>query len=1065
MSYRRNPDFARCISNPGLSSPRMANGTLLRPGARALSELQEAEKLLGIKANSYHRLREDTTSDLISPFQHRIIEILTSKAHLVSELQQARADLGCEWGRGTELDGTIAGLRGRNASIATQLENATETLGKEQARRALLEEQVKSLEQSVADRAIELLSLRKDLGAKQARYSELEGQVRIFENAEQQLTKARSALAAESQRAGTLNSKVKELGASLWPCTASRDALLDRLNEAKQEVDVEKQRAIELAAALTSVRAEHESLLEAGSATAAALAKERGALSDALRRLADAEAKEHDLSRRLSAADASRKDLEHELHAKSASLVDAGMAVSSLQQRITELEDAGKVTAIELARTKGAVIVKVSELDTARASLAELRSQHDSLAEDVDRRNRELVNAHEALAVAEGVITSERTEKDVAVNRATEADSLACERLERIEVLTTELDESRAMYADAQEEISRLRSQLVSMQEDRNKTLDQYEHERKNTLALTAEIDDLRNDLERGQQGRNKRSNVKTELELTTAELMDSLCKRCEEFKKDKQALEDHIAELEHTQYTVQRESDGYRKKVIKVAKEKKDIIAEKDKLVKENTKLVKANEGLVAATAKAASANRQLAAERSQLATENKLLIQEKIQLTADNEKLIAVNVELSEAKAMADKHVETLLPKEAALQDCYEDTVTRLQHAKEQNKVLLDQVQALQEQASYEVLEDARRINCVLTEKLSKCKCQRALGDVSNIERKTGVLGDVSKAAGNEGTSLKRWGSWFATCAGEGKRSSDAQLINLSLERLYYVVNHAPLHCRSAQSLDRESAMLRTTKEWSGGGLMYSTVVITADLPYGFLDWVWPPPYLGYALLKLATGLNNIVAAKQLMLVLLLDSVSGNRPNPVAMDVDAIPSTDSRRASCPMSGSLKPAKRARSPASASSFERPSVRYHHFLRRSEAIHKRTAFGGDTSIAIPIARHPGFADDWVAQTGGLRIASPMLPKGQGPPTVALVEDSCTHVKSVLTQGGIATHDVAMIPSIQVQGATPSPTATPASMYGSSDAGHTSRKQRFTMGPRADCEKCRLGVKGHWMHVD
>ncbi|KDQ59510.1 hypothetical protein JAAARDRAFT_205547 [Jaapia argillacea MUCL 33604] len=30
---------------------------------------------------------------------------------------------------------------------------------------------------------------------------------------------------------------------------------------------------------------------------------------------------------------------------------------------------------------------------------------------------------------------------------------------------------------------------------------------------------------------------------------------------------------------------------------------------------------------------------------------------------------------------------------------------------------------------------------------------------------------------------------------------------------------------------------------------------------------------------------------------------------------------------------------------------------------------------------------------------------------------------------------------------------------------TSRKQHFTMGPRADCEKCRLGVKGHWMHFD
>jgi hypothetical protein len=28
-----------------------------------------------------------------------------------------------------------------------------------------------------------------------------------------------------------------------------------------------------------------------------------------------------------------------------------------------------------------------------------------------------------------------------------------------------------------------------------------------------------------------------------------------------------------------------------------------------------------------------------------------------------------------------------------------------------------------------------------------------------------------------------------------------------------------------------------------------------------------------------------------------------------------------------------------------------------------------------------------------------------------------------------------------------------------------RKPRFTMGPRADCEKCRLGVPGHYMHFD
>jgi hypothetical protein len=29
----------------------------------------------------------------------------------------------------------------------------------------------------------------------------------------------------------------------------------------------------------------------------------------------------------------------------------------------------------------------------------------------------------------------------------------------------------------------------------------------------------------------------------------------------------------------------------------------------------------------------------------------------------------------------------------------------------------------------------------------------------------------------------------------------------------------------------------------------------------------------------------------------------------------------------------------------------------------------------------------------------------------------------------------------------------------------SKKQRFMMGPRANCEKCRLGVKGHWVHLD
>ncbi|KIK95249.1 hypothetical protein PAXRUDRAFT_827208 [Paxillus rubicundulus Ve08.2h10] len=31
--------------------------------------------------------------------------------------------------------------------------------------------------------------------------------------------------------------------------------------------------------------------------------------------------------------------------------------------------------------------------------------------------------------------------------------------------------------------------------------------------------------------------------------------------------------------------------------------------------------------------------------------------------------------------------------------------------------------------------------------------------------------------------------------------------------------------------------------------------------------------------------------------------------------------------------------------------------------------------------------------------------------------------------------------------------------------NTNKKHRVTMGPRADCIKCRMGIKGHWMHFD
>ncbi|KAI0792890.1 hypothetical protein C8Q75DRAFT_804604 [Abortiporus biennis] len=68
--------------------------------------------------------------------------------------------------------------------------------------------------------------------------------------------------------------------------------------------------------------------------------------------------------------------------------------------------------------------------------------------------------------------------------------------------------------------------------------------------------------------------------------------------------------------------------------------------------------------------------------------------------------------------------------------------------------------------------------------------------------------------------------------------------------------------------------------------------------------------------------------------------------------------------------------------------------------------------------------------------------------------------------------------------SPSPSPTPAPIAQQNNEGYsnmpisqeqaqsqptqsqpTRKPQRFTMGPRADCEKCRLGVKGHWMHFD
>jgi len=76
----------------------------------------------------------------------------------------------------------------------------------------------------------------------------------------------------------------------------------------------------------------------------------------------------------------------------------------------------------------------------------------------------------------------------------------------------------------------------------------------------------------------------------------------------------------------------------------------------------------------------------------------------------------------------------------------------------------------------------------------------------------------------------------------------------------------------------------------------------------------------------------------------------------------------------------------------------------------------------------------------------------------------------------STNPVGLAPEIRILPATPSSRLggsslppspmliSPSGSYISSPSS-PNRKAKVTMGPRADCEKCRSGVKGHWLHYD
>ncbi|OJT04098.1 hypothetical protein TRAPUB_5250 [Trametes pubescens] len=202
---------------------------------------------------------------------------------------------------------------------------------------------------------------------------------------------------------------------------------------------------------------------------------------------------------------------------------------------------------------------------------------------------------------------------------------------------------------------------------------------------------------------------------------------------------------------------------------------------------------------------------------------------------------------------------------------------------------------------------------------------------------------------------------------------------------------------------------------------------------------------------------------------------------------------------------KRARSPSSPGQYDRPS--------------KRVASTHDASVPIafppfqtspashglphsPTARLRNTPQDWVSQTQSMRLESPASEQS-GFSTPMTEEGGDVRVDEVMTDEPMNPNRL-QIPAIQIQAATPSPvqmyTQPPldspslsstssgptfafedASMCSPSSTSSphadfnaqsqqtptsaTTKRQRFTMGPRADCEQCRMRVKGHYMHFD
>ncbi|KAJ7489849.1 hypothetical protein B0H11DRAFT_2010647 [Mycena galericulata] len=222
--------------------------------------------------------------------------------------------------------------------------------------------------------------------------------------------------------------------------------------------------------------------------------------------------------------------------------------------------------------------------------------------------------------------------------------------------------------------------------------------------------------------------------------------------------------------------------------------------------------------------------------------------------------------------------------------------------------------------------------------------------------------------------------------------------------------------------------------------------------------------------------------------------------------------------------AKRARSPDSPS--ERPAKRLSLAIGGPLASAENAFHYLGPRSSASTSRHS--SEDWVQQAGGLSIDSPLFPSMSAPvPGIAATDEEGMLVDAEEDESGISrrpylprlrTHSETFmqagspistegqpqnppavssynttgntppagslfLPAINILPATPellsrtrpstpvrdnhdssamsiSPTTSYAVL--GSPAG---KKARFMMGPRANCEKCKLGIKGHWVHLD